>query len=231
MAYRRIASIVPLAGLLLVGSNALAHIQLDEPAQRCADQKAGPCGGCNDRSSTVTVYEPGQTITVRWRETINHPGHYRIAFDDDGQDDFQDPTGFDDIQDPPVLPVLLDGILDPSDGTGPREATVTLPNVECENCTLQLIQVMTDKGPTYGDNDLYYQCADIALRVGGAGDPDAGPTPGVDAGPTPGTDAGPDPDDGDSGGCQSGGAGSLATLLLVAGALLFVRRRGRAAAK
>ncbi|MCA9560948.1 MAG: hypothetical protein KC583_20510, partial [Myxococcales bacterium] len=58
---------------------------------------------------------------------------------------------------------------------------VTLPDVECDNCTLQVIQVMFDKPPqTSPGNDLYYQCADLVLRGDGP------PPPPVDAGPGPG---------------------------------------------
>ncbi|MBW2225541.1 MAG: hypothetical protein JRF54_15365, partial [Deltaproteobacteria bacterium] len=48
-------------------------------------------------------------------------------------------------------------------------ATVTLPDITCDNCTLQMIQVMYDKRlyTTLG-NDIYYQCADLVLREGGA---------------------------------------------------------------
>src|SRR5687767_5344915 len=52
---------------------------------------------------------------------------------------------------------------------------ITLPNMTCENCTLQLIQLMTDKPPYTVDatsDDIYFQCADIALR--GPGGTDAG---------------------------------------------------------
>lgn len=183
----------------------------------CSNQKSSPCGGsCDSRSDRVSVFEPGETITVRWDETINHPGHYRIAFDDDGSDDFADPADFDDIQDPPVLPVLLDGIADKNGGI--YEVQVTLPDVECENCTLQLIQMMTEKGPTYGDNDLYYRCADLALRSGGGGSPDAGNGGPPDAGGGGGGD--------DGGGCHSGsGTPGGAALLGFAGLWLMTRRR------
>lgn len=52
-----------------------------------------------------------------------------------------------------------------------------LPDVECDNCTLQAIQVMYDKPPyvTPG-NDLYYQCADLVLRRGVAATPVPTPT-------------------------------------------------------
>ncbi len=152
---------------------ALAHIQLDEPAPRGAAQKAGPCGAPGGvRGDNVAVFTPGQTITVTWRETINHPSHYRISFDEDGDDDFRDPEDFMDFSGNPT--VLVDAIEDlPAAG---QEQEVTLPNVTCERCTLQVVQVMYDK-PPYGDgNDLYYQCADLALR---------GAVVAVDAAPLP----------------------------------------------
>jgi hypothetical protein len=67
---------------------ALAHIALRTPMVRYADQKVGPCGkGTLDaRTSRVTTYTAGDTIDVVWDETINHPGHYRVSFDVDGQD-------------------------------------------------------------------------------------------------------------------------------------------------
>ena len=43
------------------------------------------------RGTNVTTFQPGETITVTWTETVDHPGHYRIAFDDDGTDGLLDP--------------------------------------------------------------------------------------------------------------------------------------------
>src|SRR5690606_6077325 len=88
----------------------------------------------------------------------------------------------------------------------------TLPDIECESCTLQVVQVMYDKKP-YGDgNDLYYQCADIALRPGGGASSE--PPPGVADGI------------GDSCGCQPSGTASLQTALgLLVGLGLAARRR------
>ncbi len=75
--------------------------------------------------------------------------------------------------------VLLDDIDDASGGN--YSATVTLPNVECDNCTLQVIQVMYDKPPyTIPGNEMYYQCADLVLAgpieldAGSPGEADSG---------------------------------------------------------
>lgn len=211
-----------LGTLLWPAGPARAHIDLDWPTDRgCADQKSGPCGGgCDARSENVTVLPPGATITVQWTETVPHPSHYRIAFDDDGIDAFEAPTGYDDIQTSPSLPVLLDGIED-RDGTGAYEAQVTLPDIECETCTLQLIQVMYDK-PPWDTNDIYYRCADIALRSGTPAPVDAGPGQGgADAGPGNGGEPG-----GGGSGCHSAGGGSVGGGLLLLLAAVLLRRSG-----
>ena len=57
--------------------------------------------------------------------------------------DFVDPAGFDDLNSAPS--VLVDGIADKAGGDYAYD--ITIPNVECTNCTLQVIQVMTDKPP------------------------------------------------------------------------------------
>lgn len=213
---------LPIAVVLmgLQVASAHAHIQLTFPLQRYPDQKNGPCGRANDsRGETINVFEPGATITVSWDETINHPGHFRIAFDDDGQDAFQDPPNENFCG--TEMPILADCIADLAGG-GSTSYDVTLPDIECENCTLQVIQVMTDKPPFGDGNDMYYQCADLALRRG-TGNPDGG-TDNPDAGPTPDADPGPDPDDD---GCQSSGTPAPATLLLVLGVIALHWRRRR----
>lgn len=204
---------------VLLPSTAAAHIALTNPAVRTTAQKIGPCGAAGSvRGTNVTVLEPGTMLEVRWTEPINHPSHYRISFDSDGQD-FTVPLDFMDFTQ--TENVLLDNI---ADGGGPYTSMVQLPNVECENCTLQLIQMMYDKAP-YGDgNDIYFQCADIALRSGGGGaSPDAGGgNPGGDG------DAGVDPggeSDSISGGCSSA-AGEGSWIFLAIGAFgVMVRRR------
>jgi len=194
---------------------ARAHLGLDSPTSRYGPDvlKTGPCGVAGgERTGNVTYYEPGETIEVRWEEYIDHPGHYRIAFDDEGDDDFVDPATM--MEDYSNHTVLLDLI--PDKGAGERNyvETVTLPNLTCDNCTLQVIQVMYDKEPyeTPG-NDIYYQCADLVLREGAA-PPDAGT--GADAGTD--ADAGP----GTDGGCSASrgradGLGMMSLLFILLG--------------
>ena len=221
---RRILPIA-LALVCLLATSALAHIQLTYPLQRYTEQKNPPCGRTADlgRGETITVLEPGSTITVTWDETVNHPGHFRIAFDEDGQDDFYDPPTMETCD--TGAPILVDCIADLPTG-GAASFDITLPDIECDNCTLQVIQVMYDKPPFGDGNDMYYQCADLTLRQG-AGGGDGGPG-GPDAG-SPGPDAGTAIDDG-AGCCQTSSGPRSGTLLLglaIAGLLYRRRRRGR----
>ncbi|MFO0676130.1 MAG: SCE4755 family polysaccharide monooxygenase-like protein [Polyangiaceae bacterium] len=203
---------------------AAAHVHLTSPESRHAQnatgdpQKSGPCGegGSTDvRGTNVVTYKPGQTIDVVWEETITHPGHFRILFDKDGQD-FPNPTSATDYDAGGAEMTLADNI--PKDPSGKYKKTVTLPNVECSNCTLQLMQIMTDKPPFTSDsasNDFYYHCVDVVLTNGtidaGAGTVDAGAA--KDAGAT--KDAGDDEDDDTTdattskGGCATTPAGTL----------------------
>jgi hypothetical protein len=184
---------------------AAAHIRMDQPVARNVwaampfndPIKQGPCGsGQNDPRSTdpakINTYAPGETITVSWEETIDHPGFYRISLDLDGQDDFVTPTGTVDIQDPPVLPVLKDGIQDETDGTYSVE--VTLPNETCDNCTLQLIQFMDDS------DESYFVCADLVIAGEVSGDGDGDGTGGA-------PDTTTEPAEGAGGGIASGTGG------------------------
>jgi hypothetical protein len=219
-----------IALLVSLAAPAAAHIELLAPKKRVAGLKTGPCGERDSvRGDDVCEYRPGATITVAWDETVDHPGHYRIAFDEDGDDDFFDPASFDDVSGGPG--VLLDGIGDRDVGGDDRGYTqdITLPSVECDNCTLQVVQMMTDKAP-YGDgNDLYYQCADIVLSESAPEVPAAGCT----ADGAGGGDGGVTDGDSDEGGCAAGrGAGPSGGWILAAigaAVALTVRlRRSRA---
>jgi hypothetical protein len=210
--------------VILASSVANAHIKLDAPKARSNDQvqlKYGPCGqSTSKRTANVATFKPGETITVKWTETINHPGHFRISFDPNGEN-FPDPKSFTDFASGPTD--LVDNIPDNTVAMGNAYSVdVTLPNIECTSCTLQVIQVMTDK-PPYGDgNDVYYQCADLILASDDAGsDSDAAATDSgssIDAGTTP-----------SSGGCSIGAPRAPRTGVWLTGAILFLlgrRRRG-----
>jgi hypothetical protein len=190
--------------VVLFPTLAQAHIQLLSPKPRhpgtTPPLKQAPCGVAGEkRSSTINTFKPGDMITVMWDEYIPHPGHFRIAFLADG-DAFPEPMSYTDIVKPEMPPILADGLFEHSGGGGKRQMQIQLPNVECTNCTLQIIQVMTDKAPyTVGGNDIYHECADIVLSKSAG---DAGSPPG-DAGKSDAAAAGA------GGGGSGGGSGGI----------------------
>jgi len=183
-----------LLGVLgLWAGNADAHFAVDLSDTHVSrngpgEIKSAPCGRPEGtRGEHVHTYAPGQTINLSWVEYVGHPGYYRIAFDNDGDDDFRNPASI-----APAGRTCAAGEPNCGDGDFYNNATVliddfgrhddrpsgkryavdvTLPEVECDNCTLQIIQVMTeaDKAPYDPDaedaNDLYYQCVDLKLQA------------------------------------------------------------------
>jgi len=193
-----VTSVLIVIAALVLARPADAHTTLTSPPPRTQANKAGPCGAAGStRGTDVTTFAPGETITVEWDETVDHPGHYRIAFDQDGDDDFPNPS-----QPTDAFPTTLADQI-PDKAGGHYTLDVALPDVTCTNCTLQLIQIMTTSVPY---DSFYFQCADLVLD---------------------GTTGGDDTGGGASGGCSTGGRGGPGALLLVAAALLSTRRRAR----
>jgi hypothetical protein len=78
-------------------STSSMHVCMEFPLSRVGQdctarspQKVGPCG-VEERSANVNVFRPGETITMVFNETVNHPSHYRVSFNPSG-DDFPDPV-------------------------------------------------------------------------------------------------------------------------------------------
>jgi hypothetical protein len=204
-----LAFALALAGCVLSVS-ASAHISLERGGthqSRSGDQdlKDAPCGlGGAGRGTQVYTYAPGETIRVSLAEYITHPGYFRIAFDADGDDDFVDPQSIMPVNPARKCPfnaadqcgasafynnlTVLPGMdnLNPHITAAPDQIytwDVTLPNVACDNCTLQVIQVMEDTihgayNTTKGDPndvpyvaDVYHQCIDLVLQQADAGNP------------------------------------------------------------
>jgi hypothetical protein len=205
------------ASLLAAALPARAHVRLVSPVSRYGDEmKVGPCGRLGGaRTDLVTTVRPGQGLEVVFDEIIDHPGYYRIAFDLAGDDDLAPPAwNGASFVNPPNVTVLADHLPDTVLTHG--DVTVQLPDLECDTCTLQVIEVMTDKPPYDGLDDFYFQCADLVLSrtlpVGG---------------PPPRTFGAP-PGGGRMGGCATGGGGASApALLLVLGILSMRGARAR----
>lgn len=226
---------LPFVCALVVPAVAQAHIHLTQPTSRIDtlsgnDQKFEPCGVTNQqRTNRVTTFKPGETITVNWLETIDHPGWFRIAFQANGDTFSLPPPDPNSAGNFPTASqegqTLADGsiILKDRIADGTLTAQVTLPDIECSNCTLQFTQFMTNNAPYTipQSNDVYFNCADIVLA---ANAPDAGPSGGggdTDAG----TGAGNNPNAELSGGCSTGGGAGGAVALALLGLVGLRRRR------
>lgn len=206
---------------LLVSRFALAHFILQAPGNALNQnllgdpQKAPPCGDETSSTATnaVTTYVSGQTITITVNETIYHPGHYRVALGLTGPQDLPaepvvtaDSTacGSVPIETTPVFPVLADGeLLHTAAFGGPRSFQVTLPpDVTCRNCTLQVLEFMSNHGLNNPGGCFYHHCATINVVAS-----DGGVLPGPE--PTP------------AAGCScDSGAGAAAFI-----ALALIRKR------
>ena len=179
---------------LFVSSAASAHIDLDSAGTHKSrygrsEIKQGPCGRENGKKGTnVYTYAPGQTIKIAVDEFVPHPGYFRVAFAKDSDSEFVTPRSIAPINrscmnDPADkcgesdffnTPGVLADNLDPHKRgfPGKRYAwDVKLPDVECEACTLQVMQVMTDAypihapyDPSFDSDDVYYTCIDIKLQ-------------------------------------------------------------------
>jgi len=224
---RRVATSLLCASLLVsYAAPAAAHISLEQGGthkSRYGDRaiKAGPCGRAGGtRSANIYTYEPGTTITVSVVEFISHPGYFRVAFDNDGDDGFKEPAsikpvdskrkcpsgptdhcGASDFYNSPEVLAGMDNLAPhlASLGTTPKYTwQVKLPDVECTNCTLQIIQVMEDDDshgpydptPGVGVEDIYHQCIDLVLKRGASSDAGTSSgSPGTSSG-NPGTSSG-----------------------------------------
>lgn len=199
------------------------------------DQKAEHCGVLDQQRdpTRVTTLRPGETITVTWMETINHPGHFRIAFQPNGSlftipaatagnCGVACPAGITNCNYPTANQEGIDAttgsiVLKDFVADGLLSQQITLPDIECSNCTLQFFQLMTDKCPYTTDlasDDIYFNCADITL---------SNTAPMVDAGTSGMPDAPMDSGNGTSGGCSTGGGAGLVVGLSLLG--LVTRRR------
>jgi hypothetical protein len=170
------------------------HFKLVEPASRLVEdqrgdpQKLGPCGGTSANAGTptgvVNQAAGGSKLHIKIQETIYHPGFYRVSLAVKSIDELPaDPVAVTRdtekgpwsisgaIQSNPQMPVLADGLFShrtrPAAGTQlpPWETDVTLPNINCEKCTLQIVQFMEDHGYNKDGGSTYHHCADIKITA------------------------------------------------------------------
>ena len=175
--------------LLLVPVATQAHFKLLAPAswliedERGDPQKAAPCGGTNTDfgkpSWAVTQATGGSALHIRVQETIFHPGHYRVALAVNSPTELPvDPkaTTMDtdrgprsvsaEIMSPVQPPVLADGLfMHQAKADAPFETDVTLPNINCRRCTLQVIQFMEQHAVNNPGMFTYHHCATVQITA------------------------------------------------------------------
>jgi hypothetical protein len=166
-----------------------AHFRLLEPAswivenERGDPQKAGPCGGTNadygKPTFIITKAVGGSKLHIKLQETVYHPGHYRVALAVNSPNDLPvDPktvTADSDrgprsvsaeIMNPVQAPVLADGLFPhTAKPEGMWETDVTLPNINCKKCTLQVIQFMAEHAVNNPGMFSYHHCAELAITA------------------------------------------------------------------
>jgi len=179
------------AAVLLAPSVVDAHFTLVAPASwlvenRLGDpQKAGPCGGTSTDPGTptnvVSKVQGGQMLHVKVQETVFHPGHYRIALavksraelpadpEVTTRDTDRGPWSVSaTIQNPAQPPILADGLWAHTDRSAiaqPFETDIMIPNINCEKCTLQIIQFMAEHGRNRDGDYSYHHCADLQITA------------------------------------------------------------------
>ncbi|MGZ3723243.1 MAG: SCE4755 family polysaccharide monooxygenase-like protein [Bdellovibrionales bacterium] len=159
--------------LVLLSHASFAHSIFDPngniPGRTTAVQKVGPCGNIA-RTATNKVIAAGSKVRVDWLETIQHPGRYEFYLSTANDANFVMIGSVPDNQDDQNVPHVFNTMLQFPAG------------VTCANCTLQMIQVMTEN-PAAPTN--YYSCADISLQSGVINPPaPLPPTPAPATGPT-----------------------------------------------
>jgi hypothetical protein len=184
---RRFAAVLPGAGLLMIlVPFATAHFRLISPASWVVEsplgdpQKAGPCGGATGTpTNAVTPVTGGSMLRIEVQETVYHPGHYRIALAVNSRDELPaDPEVVTRdtekgpwsvsaaIMNPVRPPVLADGLWPhTSKQAGPFTTEVRIPNINCERCTLQIIQFMAEHGRNKQGDFSYHHCADLRVTA------------------------------------------------------------------
>ena len=176
-------------GLAAAPTLAQAHFVLLEPAATLVQnqlgdpQKLGPCGGTSANAGTptnvVSRVKGGTPLHITVRETIYHPGHYRVALVVNSPSELpanpEAATRMTErgpwsvsapIQNPPQAPVLVDGLWPhTSRPTELYQTDVNIPNINCKKCTLQVTQFMADHGVNRDGGFYYHHCAELEITA------------------------------------------------------------------
>ena len=176
---------------LLAPSAASPHFVLMEPTNLLVQnelgdpQKLAPCGGRSTDPGTptnaISQARGGDMLHIKIREAVFHPGHYRVALAVNSRSELPpdpetttqaSPRGPRSVSakiDPnPKPPVLADGLFVHTERPAPgsfHETDIRLPNINCDKCTLQVIQWMGEHALNSDGDYSYHHCADIKITA------------------------------------------------------------------
>jgi len=183
---------MPAAAMAFLLMPAQAHFTLVEPASWIVEtnalgdpQKLAPCGGTSQNAGTptgaLTEVMGGASLHIKLRETVFHPGHYRVALAVNARSELpadpevttrDTPNGprsvSAKIMNPVAPPVLADGLFVHTEKAPPDtffETDVRLPNINCAKCTLQIVEFMAEHGHNPDGDYSYHHCADLRIRA------------------------------------------------------------------
>jgi hypothetical protein len=147
-------------------------------------QKLGPCGGVSTNpgkpTAFVTSVPGGELLRIKVKETIYHPGHFRVALavldrselpadpEDVTKDRNGKPWSVSGKVDPnPKPPVLVDGLWDHHTRVAGEvfDTYVKIPNINCDHCSLQIIQFMEEHPVNPDGRFTYHHCADLKITA------------------------------------------------------------------
>ena len=180
-----------LAVLTLLPSGSQAHFQMLQPSGWLVEenalgdpQKRAPCGGTTANpgkpTGIVSPVRGGDMLHIKLRETVFHPGHYRIALAVQSRAELPpDPQVM--TRDTPKgpmsvsatiaeakMPILADGLFVHTEKQAPDafwETDVKLPNITCAHCTLQVVEFMAEHAHNPDGDYSYHHCADLSITA------------------------------------------------------------------
>lgn len=169
---------------------ASAHFKLLEPSSWLVEsengdpQKLGPCGGTTANpgtpSNALSKVMGGGKLHIKLRETVYHPGHYRVALAVNSRSELpadaasvtrdteKGPRSVSaPIQNPVRIPVLADGLWPHNSKLADPmlETDVDIPNINCPKCTLQITQFMAEHGLNKDGGYYYHHCSDLQITA------------------------------------------------------------------
>jgi hypothetical protein len=182
---------------VLIGAVALAvlappggaHFRLLEPASWLEEsqlgdpQKKAPCGGTSadpgKPTGAVTNVQGGAKLHIKLRETIFHPGFYRVALAVNSRDELPPdpevtttPTANGPrsvsaaIHYPPAPPILADGLFPHTSKFDKElETDIDIPNINCSQCILQIVEFMAAHGLNKDGDYSYHHCAVLQIHA------------------------------------------------------------------